>query len=113
MLRALDVDVVHTRDNDWDGLDDVELFARLAGEGFVFVTGDRRQRARQREALTIREFGITGLWFCPFWDHLKFWQQAAWLTKHWPTIDGYVSGVSQGTLSEVQQNGRSKPFSLT
>ena len=112
MLRTLDVDVISLRDEFPENIQDVELVAKLRDSHRVFITCDLKQRSRQREADAVRESGLTALWFGPFWSKYDFWDQAKWLVAKWLLIDGYVHGVTPGTCAEVQQNGRSRPFSL-
>ncbi len=112
MLMALDIDVIALRDAFPQDIGDVELISKLKESHRVFVSCDRKQRTREREAFAIRESGLTSLWFAPFWSKYDFWEQAKWLVNRWELIDGYVHGVAPGTCAEVQQNGRSKPFQL-
>ena len=112
MLRAIEVDVQSLREHFPQNISDVDLFANLKGSHRVFVSCDRKQRTREREAMAIQEAGLTSLWLGPFFSKLGFWQQARWLVIHWETIDGYVSGVTPGTCALLQQNGKSMPFQL-
>ena len=41
---------------------------------------------------------------------MKFWQQAEWLVKRWPTIDGFANGAAKGTFAEIKRNGKSQIF---
>lgn len=91
---------------------DAVFLPQLRHEGFVYVTTDRHQKSREREARAIKEANITALWFGPFWSRMGFWDQAAWIITRWPKIDGYVRGVATGTCAEVKQNGTSQPFNL-
>ena len=43
---------------------------------------------------------------------MKLWDQAAWLTKKWPTIKGFAEGVDKGTCAEIKHNGRALVFHL-
>ena len=112
MLSALDVDVIPLRQMFPHDIKDVDLFAKLKNTHRVFVSCDRKQRRREQEALAIREAGLTSLWLGPFWSKYQFWEGAKWLVNRWEVIEGYASGVAQGTCAELGQNGRSKPFQL-
>ena len=63
---------------------DVELFRQLKNLDYVFVTSDVRQRTREQEARGIKEAGLTGVWFGPFWSKKSFWDQAKWIIMRWP-----------------------------
>jgi hypothetical protein len=112
MLRALNEDVIHINSLMPVDTPDVELFEKIKHDGRVFVSLDRMQKTREREALAIKENRITGLWLSRFFCKKIFWEQAVWLVKHWKTIDGYVSGVEVGTCAEIKENGKSMPFTI-
>ena len=61
MLSALDVDVIALRDQFLQDIKDVDLFAELKDSHRVFVSCDRNQRTSEREALAIRDAGLTSL----------------------------------------------------
>lgn len=82
------------------------IFAKLKGTSFVLVTADSRQTTREKEKLALRESGVTVLYLRRFWSGLSFWDQAAWLVRRWPLIDGVVQGVQRGICAEVQSNGK-------
>jgi hypothetical protein len=105
MLSALDVDAVALRDEFEQGIDDPELFARLAGRELVFVTTDRHQTTRRQEAEALKDCGVPAIFFGPFWARMQFWDQAAWLVTKWPEIDAFCASVAAGTCAEVKQNG--------
>jgi hypothetical protein len=90
----------------------LDFLPQLRDQGFVYVTADYRQKTRPHEARAIKEAGLTSLFLGPFWAKKDFWEQAKWIITRWQKIDGYVQGVAQGTCSEVQESGRSRPFNL-
>jgi hypothetical protein len=104
MLAALGVDAVALRDEFPEDIKDVALLRALRGREVVFVAADRRQLTRIHEAAELRSARITALYFAPFWSKQELWDQAAWLVKRWPKIDGFANGVAQGTIAEVKQN---------
>lgn len=112
MLSALNEDVVALRDLCDVNISDIDLFAYLKDKGRVFVTIDDRQKTRVRESRALRDAGLTALWFGPFWDRKKFWDQARWLVNRWPIIDGFARGAVQGTCAEIKENGKAMAFSL-
>jgi hypothetical protein len=97
MLAALEeFEAVALRDKFDANIDDISLFQALTGSGYVFVTCDDRQKAREGEAKALHQASLTALWFGPFWSKKQFWDQARWIINRWPTIDGYVKGVAPG-----------------
>ena len=112
MLRALGVDAVALRTEMPEDIDDISLFGELKGTSSVFVSCDGRQRTRQAEARALKESGVTAIYFAPFWTKMVFWQQAAWLVKHWPTIENYTTSVVQGSFAEIKANGKARAFTI-
>ena len=112
MLHALGIDAVALRSAMPEDIDDIALFDQLKGSNSVFVSCDGRQRTSQAEARALKESGVTGIYFEPFWTKMTFWQQAAWLVKHWPTIENYTTSVVQGSFAEIKANGKARAFTL-
>jgi hypothetical protein len=113
MLAALEEwEVVALRDQYPEDIGDVDLFGKLRGSGFVFITGDRKQRSRQREAAAIKEAGITSLWLGPFWSKKTFMEQAKWIINRWERIDQFAQSVVVGTCAEITEQGKARPFSI-
>jgi hypothetical protein len=106
MLRALDVDVKALRDELPQNAQDVVIFQHLKGREITVVGPDTSQLTRRHEAAALKAAGISALYLGPFWSKLDLWEQAAWLVRHWPKIDGYISVATKGTVAEVQQRGR-------
>lgn len=112
MLRALDEDVTPLRELFPQNITDEELLAAISPPT-VFVTADLRQQTRVHEAKAMKASGCTVLFFSRFWGkRMNLWQQAIWLLRRWEVIRNYCEGVAVGTVSEVQQNGRSTPINL-
>lgn len=112
MLAAVDVEASALREHFSESIKDVALFEKLTGSDTVFVSCDLSQRTRTLEAKALKQCGVTAIYFGPFWNKFLFWQQAVWLISRWQRIDGFASGVAQGTFAEVKQNGRAVPFTL-
>lgn len=112
MLQALDVDVVALRELFSANIQDEELFQRIRGSQYVFLTADTSQKTREKEARGLREAGVTALFLGPFWGRLTLWQQAGWLVNKWPTVDGFARGAEKGTCAEIKQNGRCNLFRI-
>jgi hypothetical protein len=106
MLSAIGVDVVALRSAFPESTPDVELFQKIRGSASVFISCDRRQTTRDLEAQALRASGLTAIYLGPFWVKMKFWPQASWLVRHWPTIDAFASSVVPGTFAEVKHNGK-------
>jgi hypothetical protein len=106
MLNALDVDATALREEFAQSITDPSLFEQLRGRSIVYVSSDIGQTTKSHEARAMREMKMTAIYIGPFWHKLKFWDQAAWLVRHWPTIDGFANGVAKGTVAELKQNGR-------
>ena len=112
MLRALGVDVVALREELEQDIDDCNLLRVLCGREVVFVTSDKSISRNPVEAAELKRANVTTLFLEPFFVKLQFWNQASWLVKNWPTIDGYASGTTKGTCACVKQNGKSQPFQI-
>jgi hypothetical protein len=112
MLEALGVEAVALREQFSEHIQDPALFESLKGTGVVFVSSDTSQTTRSHEARALREAGITAIFFGPFWGKMQFWDQAVWLMRRWPLIDGFCCGVDLGTCAEIKQNGRARVISL-
>ena len=106
MLRALGEDVVALREEHPEGIKDLALFAKLKGANLVFVSTDTSQLSRDHEARALKESKITALYFGPFFEKRRLWDQAVWLVQQWPKISGFVRGAAPGTCAEIKQNGR-------
>jgi hypothetical protein len=112
MLRALGVDAVALRDQYPEATKDVSLFEMLRGRHLVYVSTDTSQMTREHEARALKNAGITALYFGPFFQRMRFWDQAIWLIKRWPRIDGFANGVAPGTCAEIKQNGAALVYPL-
>jgi hypothetical protein len=112
MLSALGVDAVALRSQFSPDIEDVDFLAQLTGTGMVLMTADISQATRVQEARALKEAGVTTLFLGPFWSKLKFWDQAVWLVRRWPRIDGFASNVTKGTCAEIKQNGTALVFLL-
>lgn len=105
MLRPLGVDIVALREELPEDTEDVELFQKLKGRRLVFISTNTTQLTRQHEAKALKESGVTSLFFAPFFQKLKFWDQAAWMLRRWPQIDAFASSIELGVCAEIKQNG--------
>ena len=105
VLRALDVDAVALREEYPQGIKDIPLFQALRGRDLVYVTTDKAQLTREHEARALKQAGVTSLFFGRFFQRMRFWDQAVWIVRRWPRIDGFASGVAPGTCAEIKQNG--------
>ena len=113
MLRALDVDTESLREKHPTNIKDLVLFSQLQKRrDVVFVSVDRSQLTREAEARALKEADMTALYFGPFFQKMKFWDQAIWLVKRWPRISGYAEGVVMGTCAGIKQNGRAEVYRL-
>lgn len=113
MLSALGVEAVHLRDVYPPDTKDVVFLADLAkGEFDVFISNNSSQRRIPQEAALVKSAGIICLYFNPFWGRMKLWEQAHWLVKNWPKIDGFCLGAAKGTTADLQANGKASPFKL-
>lgn len=74
MLRALGIDAVALRDEFPADITDVELFSRLQGSDWVFVTSDRQIKRRSAEAKALRECGISAFFLKRFWSQRQVWE---------------------------------------
>jgi hypothetical protein len=110
MLRALGVDACALKEQCQQNISDIELFQYLADKDYVFLSEDRKQLTRIAEATELRAAGISAIYFGPFWNKLAFWGQAAFLVKHWSTIDSVQRGLAKGSIVELKQNGKSIPM---
>ena len=106
MLAALDVKVTHQKQEFPSGMLDSDWIPEIGKRGYVLVTWDRKTRTRPAEAEALRKHGVTTIYLGEFWKKLQFWDQAAWLARHWPKIEEFVTGCDQGTVAEIQQNGK-------
>jgi hypothetical protein len=113
MLFALGEDAEPLRAHHPENIEDVPLFAEIAKRSdIVFISTDTSQRTRKDEARALKQAGVTALYFGPFFERMKLWDQAAWLTKKWPIIKGFAEGVDKGTCAEIKHNGRALVFHL-
>lgn len=106
MLCALGEDAVALRRECPQDIDDIDIFSHLTNSHKVFVSADLKQRRREAEAKALKASGITAIYFAPFYDNLLLWQQAAWILKVWPTVEGFLEGTTKGTVAEIKQNGK-------
>jgi len=113
MLRALGEDVESLREKYPEDIGDIPLFPELAGRpNLVFISTDTSQTTRKEEARALKQAGISALYFGPFFERMKFWDQAIWLVKRWEKIRGFSEGAARGTCAEIKQNGRALVFHL-
>ena len=112
MLRALGVDAVALRHEHPEDTKDVSLFDHLRGRNMVFITTDRHQLTREHEARALKQAGVTSLFFGPFFQRKRFWDQAIWIVSRWPLIDGFANGVAPGTCAEIKHNGKALVYQL-
>ena len=112
MLRALDVDAVALREEFAEDTKDVSLFEKLSGRNVAFISTDTSQMTREQEARALKDAGITVLYLGPFFQHMRFWDQAVWLVRRWKVIEGFTEGVAQGTCAEIKQNGKAVVYQL-
>jgi hypothetical protein len=112
MLSALGVEVEALIDRFEANTPDVDIFRQLKDSYVVFVSADRKQQTREREYLALKEAGLTAIWFGPFWNKKKFWDQAVWLIRRWESIRKFTETTVQGTCAEIKENGKAHPFTL-
>ncbi|QDT39841.1 DUF5615 family PIN-like protein [Stratiformator vulcanicus] len=105
MLCELEVDAIALRDDIPANTPDHEVLMRLANSGRVFVTGDRKMRRDPLTKVVLQDRNVTCLFFAPFWDHLQLWPCAAWMTRHWPKVDGFAAKMKRGECAEIKQRG--------
>lgn len=113
MLRALGEDAEALREKYSENIDDIPLFQELQKRpDSIFISTDKSQRNREEEAKALKRAGITALYFAPFFQKMKLWDQAVWLVKRWPRIKGFAEGVAKGTCAEIKQNGSALVYQL-
>ena len=112
MLRALGEDVTALREKFPEDTKDIPLFEQLRGHSVVFVTTNTTQLTRKQEAKALKQSGNTALFLGPFFERLRFWDQAVWLLRQWPRICGFANGVVPGTCAEIKQNGKALIYPL-
>jgi len=111
MLRALDVDAEALRERFPPNIKDLALFPQLQGQrNFTLISVDTSQLTRDTEARELRRTGIRALYFEPFFQKRKFWQQAVWLLNKWHLISGFAEGCMPGTIAAIKQNGKADPY---
>lgn len=104
-MRALDVDVLALREQFPENTEDVPLFSLVAGLERVIVSTDTSQLTREHEARALRQAGITAIYFGPFYERMKLWDQAVWVLRKWQRIDEFARKANKGTVAEIKQNG--------
>jgi hypothetical protein len=112
MLRALGEDAVALREELPEDIEDVPLFSQLRGQKVVLVSTNTSQLTRDHEARALKQAGISAIYFGPFFERMKLWQQATWLVTKWPKIRGFAEGVVLGTVAEIKQNGSALVYPL-
>jgi hypothetical protein len=112
MLCALDVDAESLRERFPVNIKDVQLFQNLHGQQLAFISTDTSQLTRENEARALKQAGVTVLHFGPFFERMQLWDQAVWIVRRWPLINGFASGVAMGTAAEIKQNGRARIHTL-
>jgi len=112
MLAALGVDIAAIRDEFHADVKDPEFLEKFKGRDMVFISHNSKQTTNPIESRLLKKTNITALYLAPFWSKLGFWDQAAWLIRHWPTIDGFAKGAAKGTCAEIKHNGKSMIFQL-
>jgi len=114
MLKSLGIDAIALKDVYPGSTEDVKLLTDMKdGRYDVFISNNTEQRKIPQERHALKESGVTSLYFNPFWGKMVFWDQATWLVKHWPKIDGYCRGTAKGTCADLQQNGEVDPVIRT
>jgi hypothetical protein len=112
MLRVLGIDGVALRDEFPPDIADVDLFPRLQGTDWIFVTADTRIKRRTAEARALRECGVSAIFLKRFWMQRGFWQQAEWLTRNWPKLEHFVKTAHQPIYAEVDSQGKITEFKI-
>lgn len=112
MLAALDIDAEPLRAEFLPNTKDPVFLEKFNGREMIWVSKNIRQTTNPIEAKLLKQAGITALYFGPFWNKMKFWQQAEWLLKYWPTIHGFANGAAKGTFAEIKRNGKSETFQI-
>ncbi|HUT57255.1 MAG TPA: hypothetical protein VNA25_05210 [Phycisphaerae bacterium] len=112
-LRALGEDVWGLREKLDPGAPDIEWIPKLGAKGWHFVSGDKHILSRPLERHALRKAGITAFTLGPFFSKrsFRFWDQAVWLIRHWPSFLTFAKGVPHGTCFSVQQNATMRPLS--
>jgi len=105
-LSALGSDVKALREEFPRDIQDVVLLAHLASKGWVLVSEDRHILTRPMEAAALKQARVTAFFLGPFFGSLKFWDQAVWLVKHWPSFEGVARTIDRGMCFVVKHNGK-------
>jgi hypothetical protein len=112
MLAALGVDIEAIRDEFPAAVKDPVFLEKFKGRDIVFISHNTKQTTNPIESKLLKKANITTLYLAPFWSKMVFWDQAVWLVRHWPKIDGFAKGAAKGTCAEIKHNGKSLIFQL-
>lgn len=109
ILRALEADVLHLRDEFPPNTLDEDWIPTAGERGWMVVTADEglyRNRL-QREAL--RQNHVSVLFLPDGFLKKGRWEQAAWIVARWPKIDAQVQALVRPCLVRVTDNGKVEP----
>lgn len=98
--------VAHSSEIAPRGTTDVDLFKALSEQGFrVHVTQDNHNR-KQIERKAIAEAGLVVFVLSKSWSSQKFWNKAAQLVRHWPSILAQAERMNPPAAFRVTWQGK-------
>lgn len=115
-LNALEVnnspvDIVHCRER-WppDGaIDDVDWIPKIAAEGRVILTFDKRILKNPLEKKAYQDAEATLIVPHNFFYKKSYCDRVVWLVRRWPKIKKWASQNRQPGAYKIQQNGKISP----
>ena len=80
------------------------------GKYDVFISNNTEQRRIPDEKKALQRGWRHLAVFQSILGQDAFWDQATWIVKKWPQIEGFCRGTAKGTCADLQQNGTARYF---
>lgn len=100
--------IQHSRKIGMSGLGDAEWIAKIAEKGWIAISTDRNPKTRGITSRELAESGATYLMIGQFFDHMRSWDRAKWMIRHWDYIYESASSWPAGSVWLMQKNGKAR-----
>jgi hypothetical protein len=104
-LRALGVDAIHLREKYDGAIKDIDWMPLVANEGWIAVTDDHRIIKNPAERKLRADLKLRTVFLPKGLPSMGFWEQAAWIVKHWEKIEAKAIRLRAGECMIVKMQG--------
>ena len=104
-MAAMGKDIEHLQERFAPEITDEEWMPRIAGQGLVVLSTDRRIYDRDSQRKIAREHGLSFILLAPSFEQQAAIRQLELRAHYWPEIEKRAAGIRPGEFWLMQLNG--------